>query len=151
MNSSRDQRSLLQNLNVASAAALALTGLNYSEYHTLIKGLRRILVRVINRFRFVFFVSFRPLLCCLEPVGGATSEYVCPLSRNAECKHTCMNCDQRILYHHSFSAVFPEWFSYFTFFFVFDLAVVRSDRESKPGRRQSATDRLGCGIADGRK
>lgn len=41
----RDLRSLLQNLNVASAAALALTGLNYSEYHTLVNGLRKILVR----------------------------------------------------------------------------------------------------------
>ena len=48
MHMSREQRSVLQNLNVASAAALALTGLNYSEYHTLVKGLRRILVRFIT-------------------------------------------------------------------------------------------------------
>ena len=50
MQLSREQRALLQNLNVASAAALVLTGLNYSEYHTLLKGLRQLLVCVYCDF-----------------------------------------------------------------------------------------------------
>jgi hypothetical protein len=59
MQLSRDQRALLQNLNVASAAALALTALNYSEYHTLIKGLRHILVRDWDLWN-LFFFNFQP-------------------------------------------------------------------------------------------